>query len=614
LGGREKSRDRIAIQVATLLMVFCLGSAGLAYSANEDGREFDQYNGWKVTSFKIKGLPDGMNSEVTGGLAQTGRWKLLTGMTRPPFTSHLLAEDLARLRLFMAQRGYPAARTQPVVTPEPEKQQLSLVIQVDPGEPVHLDRIQLIGWPEGVASPDTTHPDILREGEILNDDRVNKGVAGILGTLMNAGYATVKIRHELKPVGPRRVALVVAVESGEYFRIDEVDIEGCSEDLLGVSRRVMNVKPGTEYSQELINDAALDLRTTQLYRMVVIETRPIAPGSLKLTAKLENGRMKTWEASVGTWSDNPWMVRSSWTHRNLFKRGIGYDVRGVVAAHRLGASTGVFWLGFLSPRARTRGAIGFLVEDEDAYYSEEASIELVQSFRPRKRDIWNFGLGISNTQVEETGIAGTDIPETQGRLLEVWTDRKWDRADDPLFPSRGWYLKTSFTYAPPAVFSEVPYTAIQVDAVKYFRLFNTLTLAGRGRVGWGKPLGDSIEIIATRRFYAGGYNTHRGYERRKLGPQDSEGNARGGEFVVLAGAEVRFPLIWILDGAVFVDSGDLWAVPSDFVWTNIPVAIGADLDLRTPLGPVRIGYAHNVAGLVPGLPEGVWHFGIGYPW
>ena len=144
--------------------------------------------------------------------------------------------------------------------------------------------------------------------------------------------------------------------------------------------------------------------------------------------------------------------------------------------------------------------------------------------------------------------------------------------------------------------------------------FDPVVFAGRIRAGWARPLGESEEVLATRRFYAGGYNTHRGYGRRKLGPLDSAGDALGGEFVALVGLEVRFPLIWILDGAVFVDAGQVWESHSQATLQGYPVAVGVDLDLHTPLGPVRGGYGWNVKNQIAGQPSGIFHFGIGYPW
>jgi outer membrane protein assembly factor BamA len=211
-------------------------------------------------------------------------------------------------------------------------------------------------------------------------------------------------------------------------------------------------------------------------------------------------------------------------------------------------------------------------------------------------------------------LDATGIPETQGRLLEIWTDLKWDRTDNPLYPAGGGYFKTSVTVAPPGFFSEIPYVSIQADASAYRSPLGPVVLAGRFRVGWAKPLGEATEILATRRFFAGGYNTHRGYGRRKLGPLDGGGNGLGGEFVGLAGLEIRLPLVWVFDAAFFADAGQVWDQPRDATLKGFPVSIGFDLDLRTPLGPVRGGYGWSVAGRIEGQPRDIFHFGIGYPW
>jgi outer membrane protein assembly factor BamA len=583
-------------------------------ATGQPGPDWEEYKGWEIRSFKIEGLPKDLQGKLKDGLGQAGKWKLIGGMKRPNFTVTLLAEDLARIRLFMARNGYPAARVVPEVEAEAETKRLRLLLRVIPGDPVRYGRIDLEGWPEGVALPDTSDRGVLQVGQIVRDEGIDEALATIVRHLMDAGYATVEVETSLEPMGLGLVALVYRVTPGDFYVITEVEITGCSDDLLPVARRTMNVKPGVDYSQKLVNNAALDLRSTQLFSMVVIEAKPTGPGELKLIAHLENGRMKTLEAGVGTFTDNPWLVRAGWSHRNLFKNGVGFDVGGVFGTHRLGAAVGVNWLGFLSPRARSRVRVGYLGEDEDAYASQEFRLDLVQSLRPRKRDMLNFGTSLSHTDVDRRNPDARDVPESQGRLLEFWTDVKWDWTGEPLFPRDGGFFKVSATVAPPGLISEIPYVGFQLDSSIYRAPLYPVVFAARGRVGWSKPLGDAVEVLATRRFYAGGYNTHRGYGRRKLGPLDDAGDALGGEFVFLAGVETRFPLIWILEGALFVDAGQVYATPSDAKLSGTPVAVGADIDLRTPLGPVRAGYGWNVLNQVEGQPRHIFHFGIGYPW
>jgi len=134
------------------------------------------------------------------------------------------------------------------------------------------------------------------------------------------------------------------------------------------------------------------------------------------------------------------------------------------------------------------------------------------------------------------------------------------------------------------------------------------------RGGWSRPLRDSTDVLPNRRFYAGGYNSMRGYARRRLGPRDAEDNPRGGQAMLLAGAEWRRPLVWILEGALFLDTGNVWRTPDEVDLASLQTAWGADLDVRTPIGPLRVGHSWILGTPQAGEPRTLWHFGIGYPW
>jgi outer membrane protein assembly factor BamA len=305
----------LAILLLVLTFVWATGP-----SRAETKQEWESYNGWRIKSFTVEGMPEGLMRDLKRGLAQTGKWKLIGGTQRPDFSVRLLAEDLARIRLFLAQNGYPAATVEPVAAPQSTARQLDLVLKVTPGDPVRIGRIELNGWPQGVDRPDSSDAANLAVGEIITDVRVEEARSHLKNWLLDAGYATVTVTSTLDPMGLGAVALVYQVTPGDFYKIIEVEIVGCSDDLLKVARRVMNVQPGVTYSRQLLTNASLDLRSTQLFSMVVLETEPVGPGQLKLTAHLGNGRMRTLEVGVGTFTDNPWLVRGGWRDRNLFRK------------------------------------------------------------------------------------------------------------------------------------------------------------------------------------------------------------------------------------------------------------------------------------------------------
>ncbi|MBE0567646.1 MAG: BamA/TamA family outer membrane protein [Krumholzibacteria bacterium] len=582
--------------------------------AQDEAAAWRRYNGWEVSAFAVEGVPADLGDELAAGLWLAGRPRFLRGAARPPFDAGSLVQDLRRTQLFLAARGYPAAAVRARLEPDDRARRVAVRLDIAPGRPVLVSAVRVSGWPEAVPAPAVADPRLTREGERFTDQGSERAMNHLAALLQDAGYARVKVERRLERVGPEAVAVEYVVTPGDPYVVTSVTIGGCSDDLLPVARRVLDVRPPVAYDRTLLADGAVDLRATQLFSRVELTTEPTGPGELALHASLANGRMRALSASVGTWSDNPWMVQAGWLHRNLFEGGRGLRVGGVYATHEQRFGAEVFRLGWLAPRAVTSLGGEWLREDEDAYRSNEYTARLLQSFRPRGRGLWQVGVSVSNVDVVTYSPDAEDLPEAQEWLLEFYVDRKWDWTDDVLYPTGGGYTKVALTWAPAAAFFGASYVQAQLDGAAYRGLGPLGLGAARLRLGWSQPLGENPDLLPNRRFYAGGYNTMRGYARRDLGPRDADGNPRGGQATVLGGAELRRRLVWIFDAAVFLDAGDVWRRPSDAALKFVRAAWGADLDVRTPLGPLRIGYAWNIGPVLPGEPDELWHFGIGYPW
>ena len=579
-----------------------------------DPRQWRRYDGWEVTSFKLEGVPDGLRDPLRSGLALTGRRRLLTGIERPPFAASTLGDDIQRVRLFLAGRGYPASRVAAVLDPRREARQLGVTLRIEPGPEVLVAEVELVEWPELTPRPGDDDEEMPRAGERFSDARIREGLQHLARLLEEDGFARASVEAELDRVDADRVAVRYVVSSGTRYEIDTVAVTGCSDDLKPLARRVMDIEPGVQYRASLLEHAAEDLRTTQLFGRVDLHTERTAPGELALTAELRNARMRSLSASVGTWSDNPWLVRAGWTHRNLFGGGRGLRLRGVYGTHLQSATLDVFRLAWLTPRSVTTAGAEWEREDEDAYRSVEYTARLLQSFRPRGRGLFQVGASVSNVDVTVYSPLARDLPTGQEWLFELFADRKWDWTDDVLYPTDGAYVKVAATWAPEFAFFGASYVQVQADGTVYEPLPGGVRSAARLRLGWSRPLGSSEDLLANRRFYAGGYNTMRGYPRRALGPHDAEGDPRGGQAMVLAGAELRRHLFWILDTAVFLDAGDVWRTAEEADLALLRSAWGVSLGVRTPLGPVRVGRAWNIGPVLEGEASALWHFGIGYPW
>ncbi len=108
-------------------------------------------------------------------------------------------------------------------------------------------------------------------------------------------------------------------------------------------------------------------------------------------------------------------------------------------------------------------------------------------------------------------------------------------------------------------------------------------------VGVGVPYGNSMVLPIERQFFAGGANSNRGWQVRSLGPGSYKDESSSGyptassDMKLEANFEYRFKLFWKLEGAYFVDAGNIWALSS------ADTRIGAAFDLKRFYKEIAVG-------------------------
>jgi outer membrane protein assembly factor BamA len=112
------------------------------------------------------------------------------------------------------------------------------------------------------------------------------------------------------------------------------------------------------------------------------------------------------------------------------------------------------------------------------------------------------------------------------------------------------------------------FTRTDID-VRFRRVINDVSsIVYRGFIGVGIPYGNSYAMPFEKQYFEGGANGIRGWQVRSLGPGSSIPPTttyvnQTGDMKLEANIEYRFKLFWILEGAVFVDAGNIWSVKYD---------------------------------------------------
>jgi outer membrane protein assembly factor BamA len=213
----------------------------------------------------------------------------------------------------------------------------------------------------------------------------------------------------------------------------------------------------------------------------------------------------------------------------------------------------------------------------------------------------------------------------QNRTLALLTGKaSFPRVNNPLDPSRGSIKSVEVTLSS-RLLGSAPFeqfTRVVGDASWYRQLSRDVVFTWRVRGGLifapevdvGSQRGNFIP--PEQRFYAGGPNDVRGFDRNELGPvvyivsteaaaAFPEGNfpedsvtvaATGGNTLTVGNMELRFPSPVFrsrLRLAAFLDVGGAWQRGAETSDAVIRLTPGAGIRLTTPLGPARLDVAYN---------------------
>lgn len=115
------------------------------------------------------------------------------------------------------------------------------------------------------------------------------------------------------------------------------------------------------------------------------------------------------------------------------------------------------------------------------------------------------------------------------------------------------------------------FVKMEHDFRHYLRLGRNSQLASRIIAGVGVPYGNSTQLPFIRQFFIGGVNSIRAFRARSIGPgsfnpetnPDSFLPDQSGDLKLEMNTEYRAKLFSIVNGALFVDAGNIWLMNED---------------------------------------------------
>jgi translocation and assembly module TamA len=422
--------------------------------------------------------------------------------------------------------------------------------------------------------------------------RVTTGEAALRVELGRRGYAFAELKemdialdHET-----RTAILTLPVDPNGTRQFGRITVEGRPLFSARHIQRIARWKPGAAYQAALVEDLRRALIATGLVSTVAI--RPVAgqDRSVDLAVSLERAPMRTVAGQAGYGTGEGVRVEASWQHRNLLPPEGAVTFRGVLGTQEQLVGAVLRRNNFLRRDQVLTAQFAISHIDRAAYDARttilSGAIERQTNLIWQKKWTWSAGAELVATDEEDVDLASGMTRRRVFFIGALPASLSYDGSNDLLDPTIGYRL--AFRLSPEASLQSgaFGYARTQVDASVYQPFTPTVTLAARIRLG--TILGAERDRIApSRRFYAGGGGSVRGYGFQRLGPRDPVfDDPIGGRSLTEFAVEAR--IRWGNWGVVpFLDGGNISTSPLP-KFDNLRFGAGIGIRYHTRFGPIRV--------------------------
>ncbi|RVT41175.1 outer membrane protein assembly factor [Sphingobium algorifonticola] len=504
-----------------------------------------------------------------------------------------IREDTELLDRLMRAKGYYDARIRgSVAAPAAGDDRLLVTMDVVPGTLYLLASIDLPGIEAaGPKEPVLREAFTVKIGDPIDADRIVGAQASLSTALGENGFPFAKVDEPVVRVDheARQGDLDIIVTPGGYRRFGQIVLQ--DDDLFSARhvQRIARFRPDDMYMASDVEDLRRALVATGLVSSVTLTPTDAGDGEhVDLAVDVTAAPPRTIAGEVGYGTGEGFRVEASWQHRNFFPPEGAVTARGVLGTQEQTGSLTYRRNNFMKRDQVLTGLLSVSNINRDAFAARtiqlSGALERQTNIIFQKKWVWSVGAELIASQERDSfsRLAGGRRTFLIGALPSGLT---YDGSDDLLNPTRGFRLGGRISPEVSFQNSTFAYVRTQIDGSVYQPMGESVTLAARARLG--TILGSTVNRIApSRRFYAGGGGSVRGYGYQAIGPRDANNDPIGGKSLAEFSLEarVRFGTFGVVP---FIDAGNIStaALPR---FSDLRIGAGVGLRYYSNFGPIRI--------------------------
>jgi outer membrane protein insertion porin family len=563
----------------------------------------------KIRELRVVGNKAFPEDELTGLFdLNDGGW--LNWYTKADrYSRSKLNADLETLRSFYLNRGYlefNVVSTQVAISPD--KQDISITINIDEGQPYTVTAVNLEGEYLGKEEDFKTLVTI-KPGEPYRAEAVATTTRAFVERFGTFGYAFARVdpRTDIDRANAR-VAITLVSEPRRRVYVRRINVAGNSRTRDEVVRREFRQFESSWYDGNKIRLSRDRVDRLGYFKDVAIDSAevPGAQDQVDLTVNVTEKPTGNLLLGAGFSSADRLSLTASIKQENVFGSGnyLGLELNTSRSVRTVSLSTvdPYFTIDGIS-RAfevyyRTTKPLNSQGEEYELV-TPGASIRFGVPFS--EFDTVFVGLGVERTEIR----GDVNLPNTYqnyrenfgAKSLSVPLTLGWarDARDSAIAPTSGRYLRLNFEWG---VAGDTRYLRANAQAQQYFPLSQRFSLGLNGEFGWGRGLAGRPYPIF-KNFYGGGLGTVRAFDQGSLGPVDVLGGYIGGNRRLNLNGELYVPVPGsgndrTLRLFTYLDAGNVWGEFERATFDSLRASAGVGLSWISPVGPLKLSWGAPV--------------------
>ncbi|MEX2574158.1 MAG: BamA/TamA family outer membrane protein, partial [Balneolaceae bacterium] len=526
-----------------------------------------------------------------------------------------IRRDAIRISRYYQRRGYDQVQVNHRIEEVRKEWQKRVVFEISEGEPLRISELEvdIDGTEENreilrnsreYRLARETHS--YRQGNRYQLVRQTDVEALFMEAMEESGFAYAEVEfHAETDTLAREVSLRIVNIPGPRKTFTSFDVSGnlsVDEDLV---IRETGIEEGDTYSRSRMQTAQRELFNHHLFRFATVSI-PDEPtdSTLALSVRIREHPQRSFETTIGFGREELLRGQLTWQHRNV--RTWGHRFRATGRASFIEQQLGVDYMipyVFNTRSSFVSSPYGqHLVEPAFELFRIGFSNSLIYQHNRRTTGSVSYELTYNS---ELSGGGEISLPDTVLNYNAASVTVSGFYNSSTFRGSEGWLLQPLLEFS--SLFGEgtFRYQKASLDVRRYTELSGSLLLANRIQGGILLS-GEEESLPATIRYFAGGTNSVRGWNRQDLGPKatvlDSDGNFLryipiGGRSMLNFNIELRQSLASLIRGvglAVFLDGGQVWRSLDDLSQRSLQFGTGGGIRYESPIGPVRVDVGYKI--------------------